>query len=56
MRAEVSTVVRAVAADYFFNCWCLELSSDNRILQDPRCEQLILIILIILIITIIITP
>jgi hypothetical protein len=27
----VSTVLRAVSADFFFNCWCLEIPSDNRI-------------------------
>jgi hypothetical protein len=30
MCAEASTVLRAVAADFFFNCWCLEILSDNR--------------------------
>jgi hypothetical protein len=29
--AEASAVLRAVAADFFFNCWCLEIPSDNRI-------------------------
>jgi hypothetical protein len=31
MCAEASTVLRAVAADFFFNCWYLEIPSDNRI-------------------------
>jgi hypothetical protein len=29
MCAEASTVLRAVAADFFFNCWYLEIPSDN---------------------------
>jgi hypothetical protein len=33
--AEASTVLRAVAADFFFNCWCLEIPSDNRIQHVP---------------------
>jgi hypothetical protein len=31
MCAEASTVLRAVAVDFFFNCWYLEIPSDNRI-------------------------
>jgi hypothetical protein len=31
MCAELNTALRIVAADFFFNCWCLEISSDNRI-------------------------
>jgi hypothetical protein len=31
MSAEASTVLRAVAADFIFNCWYLEIPSDNRI-------------------------
>jgi hypothetical protein len=31
MCPEASTVLRAVAADLFFNCWYLEIPSDNRI-------------------------
>jgi hypothetical protein len=38
MCAEASTVLRAVAADFFFNCWYLEIPSDNRIRQIPRCK------------------
>jgi hypothetical protein len=37
VNAEASTVLRAVAADFFFNCWCLEIPSDNRIRHVPRC-------------------
>jgi hypothetical protein len=39
MYAEASTISRAVAADFFFNCWCLEIPSDNRIRHVPRCES-----------------
>jgi hypothetical protein len=39
MCAEASTVLRAVAADFFFNCWYLEIPSDNRIRYKPRCVQ-----------------
>jgi hypothetical protein len=31
MCAEANTILRAVAADFFFNCWCLEIPSDNSI-------------------------
>jgi hypothetical protein len=31
MCAEASTVLRAVAPDFFFNCWCLEILLDNSI-------------------------
>jgi hypothetical protein len=37
MWAEASTILRAVAADFFFNCCCLKIPSDNRIRQVPRC-------------------
>jgi hypothetical protein len=37
MCAEASTVLRAVAADFFFICWYLEFPSDNCILHIPRC-------------------
>jgi hypothetical protein len=33
---EASTVVRAVAADLFFNCWCLEIPSENHIRHEPK--------------------
>jgi hypothetical protein len=35
--AEASIILRAVAADFFFNCWNLEIHSDNRIRHVPRC-------------------
>jgi hypothetical protein len=28
---EVRTPLRAVVTDFFFNCWCREIPSDNRI-------------------------
>jgi hypothetical protein len=34
---DASTVLRTVAVDFFFNCWCLEIPSDNRIRHAPRC-------------------
>jgi hypothetical protein len=34
MCAEASTILRAVAADFFFNCWYLETPTDNRILHQ----------------------
>jgi hypothetical protein len=37
MCAEASTVLRAVAADFFFNCWCVEIPSGNRIRHIPKC-------------------
>jgi hypothetical protein len=37
MCAEARTVLRAVAADFFFNCWYLEIPLDNRIQHIPRC-------------------
>jgi hypothetical protein len=37
MCAEASTILRAVAADFFCNCWYLEIPSDNRIWHVPRC-------------------
>jgi hypothetical protein len=37
MCAEASAVLRAVAADFFFNCLYLEIPSDNRIRHIPRC-------------------
>jgi hypothetical protein len=36
MCAEASAVLRAVTADFFFNCWYLEIPSDNRIRHIPR--------------------
>jgi hypothetical protein len=35
--AEASIELRSVAADFFFNCWYLEIPSDNRIRHVPRC-------------------
>jgi hypothetical protein len=35
--AEASTVLRAVVADFFFNCQCMEIPSDNHIRHTPRC-------------------
>jgi hypothetical protein len=37
MCAEASPILRVVAADFFFNCWYLEIPSDNRIPHIPRC-------------------
>jgi hypothetical protein len=37
--AEESTVLRAVAEDFFFNCWCTEIPSDNRIRHVPTCVR-----------------
>jgi hypothetical protein len=34
---EASTVLRAVAVDFFFNCWCLEMPSNNHIQHILRC-------------------
>jgi hypothetical protein len=39
--AETSTVLRAVAADFSFNCWYLEIPSDNRIWHMTRCVHLL---------------
>jgi hypothetical protein len=36
MCAEANTILRAVAVDFFFNCWYLEIPSDNRIRHLPR--------------------
>jgi hypothetical protein len=35
----MSTVLRAVAVDFFFNCWYLEIPTDNRIRHVPRCAH-----------------
>jgi hypothetical protein len=37
MCAEASTILRAVAADFFFNFWYLEIPLDNSIQHIPRC-------------------
>jgi hypothetical protein len=34
---EARPVLRAVAEDFFFNNWCLEIAWDNRIRPVPRC-------------------
>jgi hypothetical protein len=39
MCAEASTVLRAVAADFFFNCWCLVIPAGNHIRYEPRCDH-----------------
>jgi hypothetical protein len=39
MCAEASTIMRAVAADFIFNCCYLEIRSDNRIRLIARCVQ-----------------
>jgi hypothetical protein len=36
---DASTALRAVAADFFFNCWRLEIPSDNCIIHVLRCVQ-----------------
>jgi hypothetical protein len=36
MYAEASTILRAAAADFFFNCWYSEISLDNCIRNIPR--------------------
>jgi hypothetical protein len=40
MCAEASTVLRAVAADFFFNCWYLEILSDNCIRHIPKFKNM----------------
>jgi hypothetical protein len=37
MCAEASAVLRAVWGDFYFNCWYLEIPSDNRIRHIPKC-------------------
>jgi hypothetical protein len=37
MYTEASTILRAVAVDFFFNCWCVEIPWDNCILHAQRC-------------------
>jgi hypothetical protein len=37
---EASTVMRDVAADFFFNVWYLEIPSDNRIHQETKVHPL----------------
>jgi hypothetical protein len=37
MYSEASSVLRAVVSDFFFNCCCLEIRSDNHIQHVPGC-------------------
>jgi hypothetical protein len=37
MCAEASTVLRAVVEDFFFNCLCMNIPSDNCIQHIQRC-------------------
>jgi hypothetical protein len=37
MCAEASTILRVLAADFFFNSWYLETPSDNRIRHISMC-------------------
>jgi hypothetical protein len=39
MCAEASTILRAVAADFFFNCWYLEIPSGNHIRHMGREDE-----------------
>jgi hypothetical protein len=49
MCAEASTVLRAVVADFFFNCWHLEIQhtlkkehdaqQDESALRDPQIQR-----------------
>jgi hypothetical protein len=39
MCTKVSTILRAEAADFFFNCWYLDISLDNHIQHVPRCTH-----------------
>jgi hypothetical protein len=39
MRAEASTILRAVASDFFFICWYLEIPSDNCIRHIQRFKN-----------------
>jgi hypothetical protein len=40
MCAEASTILRAVAADFFVNRWYLEIPSDNRIRHEPGASTI----------------
>jgi hypothetical protein len=40
MCAEASTVLRAVAANFFFNCWYLDIPSDNHIRHVTKVRPL----------------
>jgi hypothetical protein len=39
MCAEARTILRAVVADFFFNCWYLEILSDSSIVSHLRKYQ-----------------
>jgi hypothetical protein len=39
MCAEASSILGAVAANFFFNCWYLEIPLNNRIRHIPRCVR-----------------
>jgi hypothetical protein len=39
MYTENLTVQRALITYFFFNCWCLEIHSNNRIRHVPRCVR-----------------
>jgi hypothetical protein len=39
MFAEASNILRAVAADFYFNCWYLEISSDDHSWHVPSCVR-----------------
>jgi hypothetical protein len=39
VHAETTTVLRAVAVDFVFNFWCLEILSDNSIRHVPMCDH-----------------
>jgi hypothetical protein len=40
MCTEAGTLATTVELDFFFNCWYLEIPSDNRIRHVPRCVNL----------------
>jgi hypothetical protein len=46
MCAEASSILRAVAEDFFFNYWYLEIPSDSRIqrtkVSPPACARLLI--------------
>jgi hypothetical protein len=37
---EARTALRAIVKDFFFNCWCLKIPSDNRIRHVPGRKTL----------------
>jgi hypothetical protein len=38
-RTQTMEISFFLSADFFFNCWYLEIPSDNRIRHIPRCVQ-----------------